>query len=284
MIFDGQVPSIEEVKAAYELDGVGYVAEVDAYLTYFAHKARGKIYVLSSDQCPEQEIPISLHLEDGSTSILNSSVFDTTLLKPSMNASRAIKSQHEIALIRHANTITAAAHLSVLKNLKSFNNESEIEATFLSTCVSSLAKTQAYGIIAASGTNASTLHYIADNAPLSGRESVCLDAGCEWDCYASDVTRTFPISGTWSKEAGEIYAIVESMQRECVGMVGPGVDFRAMHRRAHEVALKGLMRLGILKGGTVKEIWESGVTVAFFSHGLGRKSAFQSFCFLFLGK
>jgi Xaa-Pro dipeptidase len=86
------------------------------------------------------------------------------------------------------------------------------------------AKHQAYGIIAASGENASTLHFGANNEPLEGRQLVVLDAGCEWQEYASDVTRTFPISGTWTTEAKGIYDIVAKMQEECIAMVKPGVS------------------------------------------------------------
>jgi Xaa-Pro dipeptidase len=145
-------------------------------------------------------------------------------------------------------------------------NETEIEATFEASCVSAGAKKQAYEVIAGSGENASTLHYVANNQPLKGRQLVCLDAGCEWECYASDVTRTFPISGTFSKEATEIYDIVKEMQERCVELVKPGVNFRNLHLLALQIAVKGLMKLGILHNGSFEAVLRTGI--AFFPHGV----------------
>lgn len=89
-------------------------------------------------------------------------------------------------MLRKANGISAQAHINVLRSIKALKNESEIEAIFTATCIAKKAKQQAYGIIAGSGENASTLHYGANDEPLKGRQLVCLDAGCEWKCYASD--------------------------------------------------------------------------------------------------
>lgn len=153
--------------------------------------------------------------------------------------------------------------------MRTFKNEREIEAVFRYTCSLKGAKTQAYPVIAGSGKNAATLHYEENDEDLKGRELVVIDAGCEWDCYASDVTRTLPISGRFSQEAGEIYAIVDKMQRECISAVRPGVLYYKLHLHAAAVALVGLMRLGILGNGTVGQIWGAATVSAFFPHGLG---------------
>ena len=149
-------------------------------------------------------------------------------------------------------------------------NETEIEGTFLDACVSRGAKHQAYEIIAAAGENAAVLHYVKNDEPLTDRQMVCLDAGCEWDCYASDVTRSFPTSGRWpSIAARDIYKLVEEMQENCIKRVRKGVRYLDLHVLAHTIAIKGLLKLGILKGGTVEEIRKSGVSKVFFPHGLG---------------
>jgi Xaa-Pro dipeptidase len=114
------------------------------------------------------------------------------------------------------------------------------------------------------------LHYEANNEPLEGRQLVVLDAGCEWKCYASDVTRTFPISGRHTTESKAIYDIVEKMQEECIEMCLPRADYRDIQQHANEVAVEGLMELGLLQGGTFEELLKSGVVRAFFPHGLGR--------------
>ncbi|KAL3419360.1 metallopeptidase family M24 [Phlyctema vagabunda] len=267
-IFNGLVPSVEEVKAKYDVDYVERVTKLDDYLTFYAHHNLGYIYVLHDYQAP-RGIKSDVTYKDGSSSRLDSSPFDSKKLINAMDSSRAIKSQFELKLIRKACAITAVAHTNVLRGISRFSNEAEIEAVFTATCIASNAKHQSYGIIAAAGPNASTLHYIENNTPLKGQQLVCLDAGSEWKCYASDVTRTFPISGSYTPEAKDIYDLVAMMQEECIAMVVPGANFRSIHLHAHKVALAGLIQLGLLHKGTAAEIYASGATTAFFPHGLG---------------
>lgn len=144
-----------------------------------------------------------------------------------------------------------------------------MDAIFKGFCLAQGAKHQSYAVIAASGANASTLHYCDNDQSLAGRQLALLDAGAEWNCYASDITRTFPISGKFSPEAASIYAIVERMQNECIQRVRPGVVFSALHLHACVVAITELMKLGILHGGTPSEIFKRGTVAAFFPHGLG---------------
>jgi Xaa-Pro dipeptidase len=187
-----------------------------------------------------------------------------------MDAAREVKDEYEIRMIREANKISGLAHRKVLENIHRMSNEGEIEGLFLDVCVSHGAKNQAYGIIAGSGPNAAVLHYMKNNEPLRGRQLVCIDAGAEWNCYASDVTRTIPLGRDWpSEHTKDIYTIVEEMQDECIKRVKQGVRYRDLNELAHVIAIKGLQRLGILKDGSVDEIRQSGASAVFFPHGLG---------------
>jgi Xaa-Pro dipeptidase len=272
VIFNGSAPTIKEVKSEYDFDDVRYITTVGDYLTKFVHYNPGdKIYQLHHYQVPPNVAREAI-LIDGRSSYLKDYPFDFTKLQPAMNAARVIKSPYEIKMIRKANAITALAHVNVLKGISYFENEADIEAIFAATCISELAKQQSYGIIAGSGSNASILHYISNNEPLKGRQLVCLDAGCEWQCYASDVTRTFPISGNFTPEARAIYKIVEKMQEGCIAMIKPGVDFGTLVEYSVKVAVEGLKGLGLLQNGTSEELYLSGAWRAFFPHGLGRRS------------
>lgn len=215
-----------------------------------------QIYILHSSQKPE--IPgKDLRLDEES-------------LLPAMNAAREIKDEYEIRMIREANRISGLAHRKILENINHMSNECEIEALFLNTCISHQAKHQAYEIIAGAGYNAAFLHYVKNDEPLLGSALVCLDAGTEWNCYASDVTRTIPLGQEWPDiKAKNIYAIVEEMQEECIKRVKPGVRFRDLQELAHTIAIKGLQRIGIFKAGDVEEIRQSGASSLFFPHGLG---------------
>ena len=220
-----------------------------------------KFYVLHKDQ-----IPHPLPLSDLPLDV------DTWTLINAIDESRVLKSPHEISLIRHAIKISSIAHRSVLHHITSLKSEAEIHALFLDTCISYGAKSQAYAPIVASGTNASTLHYTKNDELLKGRGLVCMDAGCEWECYSSDITRTFPIheNGWVSRETQNIYQIVEEMQERCIEQLKPGIRYLDLHALAHRIAAKGLIRLGIFKNWVnVDLVIDTGVSKAFFPHGLG---------------
>jgi Xaa-Pro dipeptidase len=185
-----------------------------------------------------------------------------------MDRCRAIKDHHEIACIRKANKISADAHRSVLQDLVDMTNEAQIQGLFEYTLTADHTK-PAYSTIAGSGSNAGILHYSANNQPLRGRQLVCLDAGAMWKNYASDVTRTFPISGYFTPEAREIYALVELMQTSAIESLKPGVQMWDLHQRCHRLLIEGFLKLGILRGGSVDEIRKAGTSKGFLPHGLG---------------
>ncbi len=259
VIWVGPTPSIQECVEKYDVDQVLHNESLSSYLSRWreGQKRTNKdetIYVLHDDR---EHIPAGYE---------NDAHVDTKSLTLAMNEARVIKSSYETALLRKANDISSLAHRRVLERLSECSNETHIESIFAGSCIWSGAKKQAYGIIAAAGSNASTLHYIKNDDDLQGRELVCLDAGCEWENYASDVTRTFPISGTMSKECNEIYSVVEEMQVACIELIKPGANFRDLQALAAEIAATKLTELGILSGGSFDE--RKTVTRTFFPHGV----------------
>lgn len=194
---------------------------------------------------------------------------DLEQLKAVIDQCRIVKFPHEIELIKRANDISAKAHRAVLEYVRHFRNERQVEGLFLDTCVSAGAHNQAYSIIAGAGTNAAVLHYIANDAPFGDSQVILLDAGAEYECYASDVTRTFPISGHWSTEAKNIYDAVQDMQEQCISRIKPGVHFRDLQILSMAIAVRWLLKLGILHNGSLEKILRAGTIRAFFPHGLG---------------
>lgn len=241
----------------YDIDQVRYVDELPQFISEWTIRCQGNVYALHPSQTP----PVASVSRDRN---------DATSLLPAMYAVRQIKDDHEISLIKQANDISSRAHTEVLANIAKFKNEAQVEGLFRDVCTSHLAKEQAYDIIAASGPNAGTLHYDANNEDFEDRQLMCLDAGCEWQLYASDITRTFPLSGHWpSGESKQIYRLVERMQDTCIGRIKPGVRYLDLHILAHQIAIDGLLSLGILHNGTKEEIYKAGTSRAFFPHGLG---------------
>ncbi|EUC40348.1 hypothetical protein COCMIDRAFT_9764 [Bipolaris oryzae ATCC 44560] len=258
IIWNGRGSTRAEALAKYDIDQVFYTDELQYVIQEWAHVNRhAGVYVLH----PSSRVP-------GCDNLVPRTDFHS--LQPAMNMCRMIKDSHEIGLIRKANDISSQAHREVLENILSFNNEAQVEGLFMDVCISRQAKQQAYDPIAASGPNAGTLHYDANNESFAGRQLMCLDAGCEYELYASDITRSFPLSASWpSKEAKNVYKLVQRMQDTCIERLGPGVRYLDLHILAHQIAIDGLLQLGILHNGTKEEIYKAGTSRAFFPHGLG---------------
>ncbi|KAL5115475.1 hypothetical protein ACEQ8H_006616 [Pleosporales sp. CAS-2024a] len=258
VIWYGRGPTLAEARLKFDIDEVYYNDQVSDHIAdWFHHNSnKGCLYTLHGKVKSVgggRPIPI-----------------DSTSLQPAVDAARVIKDDHEIQLIRKANDISSKAHREVLANILTFTNEAQVQGLFLDICISHQAKRQAYDPIAASGPNAGTLHYDANNEDFGQRQLMCLDAGCEYQLYASDITRTFPLSPSWpSKEAASIYKLVERMQDSCIDRLAPGQRFLDLHILAHQIAIDGLLALGILHNGTREEIYKAGTSKAFFPHGLG---------------
>ncbi|MCJ1294299.1 hypothetical protein MMC34_005857 [Xylographa carneopallida] len=255
VLWEGRGPTIEEAEDRYDVDSVYLNGQLFDHLDQWKKgNPESTFYVLHKDHRPVGE---------------NFSKVDCEKLKYAIDCCRVIKDDYEIECIRRANEISAVAHQAVLRNVGRFRSEAQIQGIFEDACISKGAK-QSYPVIAASGENAGTLHYAKNNEPLKGRQFVCLDAGAEFRCYTSDVTRTFPISGSWpSHEAKNIYGIVQMMQEHCIEGLHPGVKMYDLHILAHKIAIAGLLALGILHNGTEAEIFEAGTSRGFYPHGLG---------------
>ncbi|KAI1212204.1 metallopeptidase family M24-domain-containing protein [Annulohypoxylon truncatum] len=261
ILWFGNTPSPDDCLSQSDVHDVKYVGELAQYLS--ARLATVKtLYALRPSQLPKFE---------GFEQMRPSLKIDVSSLQPAMDEARLIKSEYEVAMIKRANDISSNAHRVVAKKAAAFKNECEVEAAFIAACTAANAKTQAYPVIAGSGPNASTLHYGANNESLIGRQLVVLDAGAEWSCYASEVTRTLPIGprSQFTREARAVYELVHRMQAECIARIKPGVVFRDLQLHATLVAVEGLLELGVLKGGTAEEIFKNGTGAAFFPHGLG---------------
>ncbi|RDL30179.1 putative Xaa-Pro aminopeptidase pepP [Venustampulla echinocandica] len=256
VIWSGLPLSQEEASGLFDVDHVLTTTDVAATLTH-----QGKV------NAPSSVWTIANQVSDHIT-FLEFNNKDFTLLKEAIEECRVVKDKFEVALIRHANQISTLAHTEVLKRASTATNERELEAAFLERCIANGAREQAYHSIVAAGTAAATLHYVKNYEPLEGKLNLLLDAGAEFNCYASDITRTFPINGKFSPESRAIYDIVLQMQHVCINMLKEGVLWDTVHLKAHEVAIEGLLKLGILQGEK-EDILKSRTSVAFFPHGLG---------------
>jgi len=180
---------------------------------------------------------------------------------------RLYKSRGELKLMREAAAIAAEAHLAAMAMATPGRLEYEVEAELLRV-MRSRGAVAAFPPIVAGGTNACTMHYVANRAPLKDGDLLLIDAGAEVDCYASDISRTWPVNGRWSREQRALYEVVLAAQQAAIDEVRPGNPFDAAHHAAVRVIAEGLCALGLLKG-TADAAIESGAYKAFFPSKTG---------------
>jgi Xaa-Pro aminopeptidase len=180
---------------------------------------------------------------------------------------RLFKSRAEIATMRKAARIAAAAHLRAMQACRPGMWEYEIEAEFLHE-FRRHAATPSYRPIVGGGANGCILHYTENDAKLCEGELLLIDAGCELDCYASDITRTFPVSGRFNPEQRALYEVVLEAQLAAIDKVRPGNHWNEPHDAAVKVLTRGLVRLGLLKG-RVPSLVKSGDYRRFYMHRTG---------------
>lgn len=165
---------------------------------------------------------------------------------------RMVKSTDEIAMIRHAGSISAEAHVEAMKRCAREGDtitEGKLQATLEFHFVDKGAQAVAYQSIVAGGNNANTLHYTLNDKPLKQGDLVLIDAACEYGGYASDITRTFPVSGKFSAAQREIYDLVLKAQLAAIAASKPGCTLRSVHEVAVQVLREGLVDLRVLPEG-----------------------------------
>lgn len=178
---------------------------------------------------------------------------------------RLVKTAEEIDLMRKAVAASAAAHRAALLETRPGMHEFEVEALLEYHFRRNGATGPAYPSIVASGANATILHYIANDRQMHDGELLLIDAGAEYACYCSDVTRTFPVGRAFSPAQRDIYSLVLAAQKTAIDMIRPGVRFDDVHGRATEILVDGLRELGLLSGST-SHILEKGDYRRFYMH------------------
>ncbi len=186
-------------------------------------------------------------------------------LKSLLHEQRLIKSPAEQKLLARAADITAEAHLRAMAACRPGMNETQLEAELVYAFMQGGARTPAYPPIVGGGANACVLHYIANDADLRAGDLVLIDAGCEVENYAADLTRTFPVSGRFSGVQRALYEVVLEAQQQAVQACVPGATFDRPHELALQVMIEGLLALGLLTGDP-EEIRESESYDAFCPH------------------
>lgn len=181
---------------------------------------------------------------------------------------RLYKSANEVKVMKHAAEISARAHIRAMQASRAGLYEYHLEAELDYEFRKGGSKMPAYGSIVAAGKNACILHYRENDAVLRDGDLVLIDAGCEIDCYASDITRTFPVSGRFSPEQKAIYELVLAANEEAFKHIAPGRHWNEAHEATVRVITAGLVELGLLQG-RVDELIVAEAYKPFYMHRAG---------------
>lgn len=267
-IWDGRRAGVEGAKSEYGADEALPVVEFDEKLQDILDGAEKLYYRLGVN--PDLDDTIIRQITR--MRALNRKPIHPpqTIIDPAtiVHEMRVLKSPEEIELMQRAADIAAEAHVEAMKAARPGMKEYEIEALIEQIFRRLGAAAPAYTSIIGAGVNATVLHYINNDGELKDGDLVLIDAGAEYKGYASDITRTFPINGRYTKAQREIYDLVLEAQMACVEMVRPGTTHDQLKSHSIEVLTKGMVRLGLLKGDPAELIKEKKYE-QFYMHGLG---------------
>ncbi len=267
-VWIGKRAGVEGAVSEFGADEAFPVAEFDEKLFEILDGAKILYYRLGVHEDLDQTIIKKI----AGTRILNRKPIEMpqTIIDPAtvVHEMRVIKTPQEIELMQRAADIAAEAHVEAMKAVRPGMKEYEVEALIEQIFRRHGAIGPSYTSIVGGGANATVLHYISNNDQLRDGELVLIDAGAEYKGYASDITRTFPINGKYSRAQREIYDLVLETQLSCVEMVRPGTTHDELKSHSIEMLTEGMVRLGLLKGKPEELIKEEEYK-QLYMHGLG---------------
>lgn len=181
---------------------------------------------------------------------------------------RLVKSPAEIKVMQRATEISADAHTRVMQLVKPGMYEYELEAELMRTFMAAGSRWPAYPSIVGTGENGCILHYTQNTAEIKDGDLILIDAGCELDYYASDITRTFPANGKFSEAQAAMYQLVLDANKAAIEAVKPGANWNSPHEVAVKILTEGLVKYGLLKGD-IEELIENEAYRQFYMHKTG---------------
>jgi len=192
-------------------------------------------------------------------------IVDPTLIVGEM---RLHKNEEEVGMMQRAADIAAEAHVLAMKKVKPGMNEFQVESLVESYMREKGANGVAYNSIVGGGDNATILHYVENNMPLNDGDLILIDAGADYRGYASDITRTFPVNGRYTKPQREVYDVVLDVQEKCLEYTKTGNTVKGRQEFSIELLTEGMKKLGLLKGKT-KDLIKRKAYMKYYMHGVG---------------
>lgn len=267
-VWSGYLVGVEAARERYGADAVYPIGELDEKLPQYLEKADRIYYHLGRDRAFNETILrhwqrlLATYSKRGSGPV---AIEDPGFL---LHPLRRVKSAAELELMRKAIAITVKAHNQAREVTQPGLYEYEVQAEMEHIFRREGGMGPAYPSIVASGPNACILHYVENKRQMQDQDLLLIDAGCCYDYYNADITRTFPVGGRFTPEQRAIYELVLEAQLKAIEQVQPGVSYNQFHDTATRVIVEGLIDLGLLRGD-VDEIIQEKKHRPFFMHGTG---------------
>lgn len=267
-IWDGFRYGPEAAKTEFDFDEAYSITQLDEQLPKLMANQPELFFSLGSDAGWDAKVSQWLNAVKAQARTGVQAPAKLVDVRQPLDAMRLLKSPYEIDLMRRSANIAASAHNRAMQAVVPGKWEYEIEAEFLHAFYSQGAQAPAYTSIVAGGANACTLHYNANNAQLNVGDLLLIDAGCELDGYASDITRTFPVSGRFSGPQKDLYELVLAAQAAAIEHVSPQHHWNASHEAALDVLVDGFIHYGLCQGSR-EAVLETGSYRQFYMHRTG---------------
>jgi len=267
-IWDGFRYGLERARAEFHFDESHSISELDTLLPKLLADQPALHCHLGSDGRWDERVLQALNavraqVRTGVTA--PAAIYD---VRTPLDEMRLLKDEHELAIMRRAAQISTDAHRRAMGAVKPGRAEYEIEAELLHEFRRRGAQAPAYTSIVAGGANACVLHYVSNDAVLNAGDLLLVDAGCELDGYAADITRTYPVSGRFTPAQRDVYQMVLAAQGAAIAAVQPGAAWTAPHDAALRVLARGLIDFGLCQG-SVDKVIEAGDYKRFYMHRTG---------------
>ncbi len=267
-IWDGFRHGPEAARAAFDFDEAYSISQLDAMLPKLLADQPAVYCALGQDAAWDARVTgwINQVREQARSGVVApAAIHDSRLLLDEM---RLFKSAEELQVMRRAAEISSGAHRRAMRATRAGLHEYEVEAELLHEFRRHGAQAPAYTPIVAGGANACVLHYIDNNAELKSGDLLLIDAGCELDGYAADITRTFPVNGKFSPAQQDVYQLVLAAQAAAITAVRPGSPWNAPHEAALRVLAQGFIDLELCQG-SVDAVIQSEDYKRFYMHRTG---------------
>lgn len=267
-IWNGYRTGPEGAIQHYGLDEAHPVDEIDKRLPELIDGRRSICYSIGSDEALDNRVRQWLKAVRSRARQGAVAPTELVMLDPLLHELRLFKSEAEIGLMREAGRISAQAHVRAMQQCRPGLFEYQLEAEISHHFAMNGCHLPAYSSIVGGGANGCILHYTENRDALCAGDLVLIDAGCELEYYAGDITRTFPVDGQFSPEQKQLYELVLRTQLACIERVRPGVLWNEVHDLSVHMLTEGLVALGLLEG-EVDTLIETGAYREFYMHRLG---------------